>query len=114
MQKSKGARLGWAGAHFVKGPAREPRPYPVWSDQEWTNLKVRLKSKNSISEAVRQEILNATSSYVERATSYETLTRGSILPIIRKASPSRYARGFGPKKATPPHGQARIRINTSV
>jgi hypothetical protein len=80
MQKSN---LGWAGAHFVKGPAREPRPYPVWSDQEWTNLKVRLKSKNSISNAVRQKIFNATSSYVEQATSYETLTRGSILPMIK-------------------------------
>ncbi len=84
MQKSKSVRPGWAGAHFVKGPAREPRPYPVWSDQEWTNLKVRLKSKNSISEAVRQEILNATSSYVEQATSCETLTPGSILTIIKR------------------------------
>jgi hypothetical protein len=82
------ARTKGGGTRLVKGPAPQPTVYPIldgkaWSDQRWTILKAHLKV-NVIPDAVRQKSLEATRTYVEQATSDQTLTAGTIKAKVTK------------------------------
>ena len=81
------ARAKGDGTRLVKGPAPQPTVYPKpdgkdWSVQQWTSLKASLKVK--VPDAVRQKSLDATRTYVEQATSHQTLTAGTIKAKIKK------------------------------
>jgi hypothetical protein len=73
---------------LVKGPAPQPTVYPIpdgknWPDEQWTSLQAHLKVLR-IPDAVRQKTLEATKTYVEQATSHQTLTTGTIKANVTK------------------------------